>query len=525
MKRFLFRLALLFATAVLPEATAAIHDITVASTVGTSNVVQMRMYVPDGLPVIRGILLYGNGAGGDDRSKANRAHYQAFADNIGFAIVATARMDRYMRSAAEIGSNYNTWAPPGGGGDGRRLLEGLGQLADASGRPELLNAPVIFWGFSGAGQMAYEYNAWKPERTIAYSLNKGRYYTTEITSDQSRRTPGILFAGQNDQAVRQQNIEEVYRENKGAPGGALWAYMLEQGKVHEEGDVDHVLLRFFHNMIKLRYPAGQTPVAGPLTLRDVPFETGWLADQTTWQTANGMTAIAPVGTYAGNPVNPSWLPDKDAAFLFRALSSWNRPLSLATSTGAQAFAAAASVTLVCNTAAFADWTKIEFYNGGTKLGEVTAGQPAELTLTNLPPAVYGFIALGYKADGTVRTSNPFAVVMRGGPGGPDPIDVWKHTHFGAQAGDVRISGDEADPDNDGVTNLVEFQQGTDPMGATEPPPAGYTVFQRVRARSTAPRSSPVRSSASRRAYAAGWHSRISAARRTGPSSSSTRAAW
>lgn len=477
MKRFLSGLgsALLLAAACLPAA-AAIHDITVNSTVGTSTVVQMRMYVPDGVPVIRGILLYGNGAGGDDRSKANRAHYQAFADNTGFAIVATARMDRYMRSAAEIGSNYNSWAPPGGGGDGRRLLEGLEQLAAVSSHPEILNAPVIFWGFSGAGQMAYEYNAWKPERTIAYSLNKGRYYTTEIVSEPGRRTPGILFAGQNDpEPLRRQNIEEVYRENRGAPGGALWAYMLEQGKVHEEGDVDHVLLRFFHNMIRLRYPAGQTPVAGAVTLKDVPFEAGWYADQTTWQTPNGMTAIAPVGTYAGDPVNPSWLPDKDTAFLFRALSSWSRPLSITTSS--QAYAAGAPVTITVNTGAFPDWTKLEFYNGATKLGEVTAGNPAELTLTNLPPAVYGFIVLGHKADGTVRTSNPRAVVMRGGPGGPEPIDVWKHTNFGAQAGDTRISGDDADPDNDGISNLAEFQAGTNPMESAPPPPANpYPVF-------------------------------------------------
>jgi hypothetical protein len=283
-----------------------------------------------------------------------------------------------------------------------------------------------------------------------------------VCSAEARKTPGILISDQNDtNASRRAHIQEVYAENK-APG-ASWACMMEQGTVHEEGAVDHMLLRFFHNMIRLRYPADQNPVNGPVTLKEVPFDSGWLADQTTWQTPNGMTAIAPVGTYAGDLVNPSWLPDKDTAFLFRAASSFNRPISLATSTGAMAFAAGASVTLTCNTSGFADWTKIEFYNGGTKVGEVAAGNPAELTLNNLPPAVYGFVALGYKADGTVRTSNPFAVVMRGGPGGPESIDVWKHTHFGAQAGDARISGDEADPDHDGVSNLAEFQAGSNPL--------------------------------------------------------------
>ena len=46
-------------------------------------------------------------------------------------------------------------------------------------------------------------------------------------------------------------------------------------------------------------------------------------------------------------------------------------------------------------------------------------------------------------------------------------DAWRENHFAvSERGDVSISGDTADPDGDGVPNLLEYAFGTDPRSAT-----------------------------------------------------------
>jgi hypothetical protein len=40
-----------------------------------------------------------------------------------------------------------------------------------------------------------------------------------------------------------------------------------------------------------------------------------------------------------------------------------------------------------------------------------------------------------------------------------PCDVWKQARFGTNAGDVQTGGDEADPDGNGVSNLMEYALG------------------------------------------------------------------
>jgi hypothetical protein len=44
----------------------------------------------------------------------------------------------------------------------------------------------------------------------------------------------------------------------------------------------------------------------------------------------------------------------------------------------------------------------------------------------------------------------------------DPSDVWKLAHFGANANNSSIAGDTADPDHDGIPNLLEYAYATDP---------------------------------------------------------------
>jgi poly(3-hydroxybutyrate) depolymerase len=50
-----------------------------------------------------------------------------------------------------------------------------------------------------------------------------------------------------------------------------------------------------------------------------------------------------------------------------------------------------------------------------------------------------------------------------------PIDAWRSAHFGASAINPDIAGDSADPDGDGISNLLEYTHGTDPLAANASP--------------------------------------------------------
>jgi len=63
----------------------------------------------------------------------------------------------------------------------------LSQFAKTTGQAELATAPMVSWGMSAGGQFIYELLCWRPDRILAFMVNKGGvYYTTLAPSDSYR---------------------------------------------------------------------------------------------------------------------------------------------------------------------------------------------------------------------------------------------------------------------------------------------------------------------------------------------------
>ncbi len=82
-------------------------------------------------------------------------------------------------------------------------------------------------------------------------------------------------------------------------------------------------------------------------------------------------------------------------------------------------------------------------------GQATPDRTVNLALSN-PTNVAS--ALGLQSTAVLTIIEP-------------PVSNWKIAHFGTNANNAVVAGDAADPDHDGVVNMMEYAFGTDPMVA------------------------------------------------------------
>ena len=165
--------------------------------------------------------------------------------------------------------------------------------------------------------------------------------------------------------------------------------------------------------VRLRYPADGDVRKGPVKLKSVDLGSGWVADNTTWK--SGLTAITPAKEFKGDVARSSWLLNEDIAFIYRAYATHDWPLKITSPSNMSAkdkvFDAGSGITIRVDDARFAGWTKLELYDGATKVGELTRG-PATFTVKDLKAGYHAFSVLGKDGRGNVRSSNPVLVVVR-----------------------------------------------------------------------------------------------------------------
>jgi len=264
---------------------------------------EFRLWYPADLRAIRAILVLVPGSNGDGRSAVEDPVWQAFATRHHLALVGCRLTDKpHEQSFIEHYVNVSQ-------GSGQVFLDALTALAGRAQHPELASAPLLLWGMSAGGQFNYEFVAWKPERVIAFVVNKGGIYYSALLSQAARTVPGLLFVGGKDLEFRTNTIVGLFAVNRRA--GALWALTEEPAAGHIVGRSRDMALMFYEDVLPMRL-GEETDGPANATLRAMDEKSGFLGD------FKAKTA-APIGA-GGTPNYPTaWLPTARLARAWEAM--------------------------------------------------------------------------------------------------------------------------------------------------------------------------------------------------------------
>ena len=355
---------------------------------------KFRLVIPEDLAVVRGILLVGPYSGGDSRDYHEQAWYREFLNLHGFAFLGA--KDYYLQ-------------------DYKELQNVLKQLAADTKHPELVDAPFATTGFSAGGGSARRLLMMAPDRLIA-AVIVGSTLRIGTPTAANLGVPVCVINGDlehepGEAGGMSKALEPSLAEYR--PKGALWGWMAVQGIGHEMAGQEVLAMPMLDAAVRLRYPSDADVRKGPVQLKPVDLESGWVADNTTWN--SGLTTISPANEFKGTIAKSSWLLNQNIAFIYRAYSTHDWPLKIASpnnmSAKSEVFEAGSDVRIKVDDSKFAGWAKLELYDGATKMGELTKG-PAEFTVKDLTAGYHAYSVLGTVAGGEIRTSNPVLVVVR-----------------------------------------------------------------------------------------------------------------
>jgi hypothetical protein len=372
-----------------------VFDHTVKATLPATGEHKFRLVVPEKLEVVRGILVVGPYSGGDSRDYHEQVWYREFLTLHGFAFLGATNY--YLHDYAV-------------------MRAAIKQFAADSEHPELVDAPYAATGFSAGGGYTRKLMHADPGKVIAGVVVGSTMKLNGEITDAHRRVPALVINGELERGPGEgpgmaKQLEPVLAEHR--PKGALWGWMAVQGVGHEFAGQEVLAMPLLDAAVRLRYPTDADVRKGPVKLKPVELESGWVADNTTW--TSGLTAITPAKLFKGDVTKSSWLLNEDVAFIYRAYSTLDRPLKITSpsreSAKGEVFDAGASVTIKVDDSKFTGWKKLELYDGATKVSELTDGV-AKFTVTDLKVGYHTYSVLGTDSKGNVRPSNPVLIVVR-----------------------------------------------------------------------------------------------------------------
>ena len=355
------------------------------------------LWYPDGLDVIRGVLVFTGGQepghSGDTRGIVDDPFWRRFAAGFGFALLGNQFTGLYVDAAA---------------GPGQALVDALAALGLVTGHSELARAPITLEGFSNGGYFSFSFTQFAPARVIAFCVNKSGYATAPLDAA-LLATPGLLIWGADEPGTGTPTIIHALVE-QGRAQHALWAEVREWGVAHAEGEAQRLFAPFFADMIAARYPAAVSPRDAEVPLLALVEEAGWLADHSDASVSAELPSIARFTDYAADRQKASWMPSQSMAQLWRGFVT-KTPLTLERpAAGAQL--EIGSVAQL-SAAGLGDGLNARFMLGSATLAPAVAASGGRATFDWMPsvPGASAVLALEVNVIGAVtRTSRPAAIV-------------------------------------------------------------------------------------------------------------------
>lgn len=342
----------------------------------------IKIWTPPGHQPVRGLFISGHGGGtGDSRGFARDEHLRDFAMRLGFGVAGL-----HFFPGREM---YDSGAPV--------LVEALRRLASLGRHPELAHVPFVMYGSSNGAGQTYGLLNYAPERMICFVGNVGVPSNPATPTPAALLVPGVFIVGHYDALVGERGLQrtrELFKMVR--PLGARWAWC-EELKGHEDGYSFDLYMKLVEQAVAARYPAEADPRKGPVALRELPEESGWLAS---WVDRGESRTIrlAPAANFTGDRHTASWLMNETMAVVYRAVATFDQPLRLKIrefdrtlnphidpgtmfSLGGPVVGPGNQITVEIEQVCSTKWRTMEISDGARSLGKVSAGTRPQFLLT------------------------------------------------------------------------------------------------------------------------------------------------
>ena len=280
--------------------------------------VAFRAWVPETTDPLAGVIVLIPGRHGDGRSMADDARWQQLATEVGFGILAC----QFTNGDAGLYQSDDKVEVA------KAINEAVNEMAKVSGKPELVDAPLAFWGTSAGSNVSSKYCGFFPERVAAFGSSKGTWGPGENTSPKFLEIPMIYAVGANDKPEWVKTSIDHFDKGQGK---APWTIAVQAKEGHGvEGSLD-VIFPFLVATINERLGKGSasgsqtssifkselpkigsssTPKKAQSSLKKIDIRKGWLGDPKTYD-------IAAYPNFKGSKSSAIWLPDETVALAWQ----------------------------------------------------------------------------------------------------------------------------------------------------------------------------------------------------------------